>query len=76
MGSQAMTTEDFPAVFAQGWALPKPDQFLDHFMPIIHRDATFTQPGFPVVVGHDQIQRMFRRLFTLLLDLNTVPTRR
>jgi len=64
MGSQAMTTEDFPAMFTEGWALPKPDRFLDHFMPIIHRDAKFTQPGFPAAVGHDQIQRMFRRLFT------------
>jgi limonene-1,2-epoxide hydrolase len=75
MSSQAVTTVDFPAIFAQGWALPKPDGFLDHFMPMVHRDATFTQPGFPAAVGHDQIQRMFRRLFTLLPDLNTVPTR-
>jgi hypothetical protein len=75
MSSRAVTTEDFLSIFAQGWALPKPDGFLDHFMPMVHRNATFTQPGFTAAVGHDQIQRMFRRLFTLLPDLNTVPTR-
>lgn len=44
-------------------------------MPLIHRDATFAQPGFPPAVGRDQIREMFRRLFTLLPDLSTVPTR-
>jgi hypothetical protein len=28
-----MTPEEFPAVFGQGWALPKPQPFLDHFLP-------------------------------------------
>lgn len=68
-----MTPEDFPAVFAEGWALPKPAAFLDYFLPLIHNQARFTQPVFPVAVGHDEIERMFRRVFTLLPDLIAVP---
>jgi hypothetical protein len=41
-----MTPEEFPAVFGRGWALPKPQTFLDHFLPLIHPQATFTQPMF------------------------------
>ena len=75
MHSQTVSMGQFPDIFARGWALPRPDRFLDYFMPMIHGDATFTQPGFPVAVGHDQIRRMFRRLFTLLPDLSTIPMR-
>jgi SnoaL-like domain len=68
-----MTPEEFPAVFGQGWALPKPQPFLDHFLPLIHPQATFTQPMFPDAYGPAEVERMFRRLFTLLPDLIATP---
>ena len=68
-----MTPDEFPAVFTHGWALPKPDAFLDYFLPMIAPDATFVQPGFPNAHGHNQIAQMFRRLFTLFPDLTATP---
>jgi limonene-1,2-epoxide hydrolase len=70
-----MTPEEFPAVFGYGWALPKPQPFLDHFLPLIHAHATFTQPMFPDAQGPAEVERMFRRLFTLLPDLVATPRR-
>jgi limonene-1,2-epoxide hydrolase len=60
-------------VFATGWALPKPDAFLDYFLPLIADDAVFSQPSFPDARGHTQIARMFRQLFTLFPDLTASP---
>jgi hypothetical protein len=37
-----MRPQDLPAMFAEGWALPKPDEFLDFFLPLIHQEATFS----------------------------------
>ncbi len=70
-----MTPEELPNLFAEGWALPKPDGFLTHFLPLIDSEATFTQPMFPVAHGHDQIATLFRRLFALLPDMTAIPTR-
>jgi hypothetical protein len=42
-----MTPDEFPAVFTHGWALPKPDAFLDYFLPMIAPDATFVQVRHP-----------------------------
>jgi limonene-1,2-epoxide hydrolase len=70
-----MTPEEFPAFFGQGWALPKPRPFLDHFLPLIHPQATFSQPMFPDAHGRAEVERMFRRLFTLLPDLIATPRR-
>ena len=64
-----MTPEDFPSVFAEGWALPKPGPFLDYFRPLIHDNATFVQPMFPDAHGPTEVEHMFRRLFSLLPDL-------
>jgi hypothetical protein len=64
-----MTPEEFPAVFGEGWALPKPQPFLDHFLPLVHPQATFTQPMFGDAHGPAEVERMFRRLFVLLPDL-------
>jgi limonene-1,2-epoxide hydrolase len=64
-----MTPDDFPEVFATGWALAKPDGFLDYFLPLIADDAVFSQPSFPDARGHAEIARMFRQLFTLFPDL-------
>ena len=50
-----MTPEEFPAVFGQGWALPKPQPFLDHFLPLIHPQVTFTQPMFPDAHGPPEL---------------------
>ncbi len=68
-----MTPEEFPRLFTEGWTLPKPQPFLDYFLPLIHPDATFTQPMFPAAHGHAEIERLFRRLFTLLPDLTAIP---
>lgn len=70
-----MTAEEFPAIFAEGWALPKPGPFLDYFLPLIHGQAAFVQPMFPVARGPAEIERMFRRLFALLPDLIAEPRR-
>ncbi|QKG24555.1 nuclear transport factor 2 family protein [Actinomadura verrucosospora] len=64
-----MTPDRFPPILAAGWALPKPDGFLAHFRPLIHPRATFSQPMFPDARGIDQIETMFRRLFTLFPDM-------
>lgn len=64
-----MTPDGFPPVFAAGWALPKPGPFLDHFRPLIHAEATFTQPMFPEARGITEIEDMFRRLFVVFPDL-------
>lgn len=64
-----MTPDELPAAFAAGWALPKPDAFLDHFRPLIASDATFTQPMFPAAHGVTAIEGMFRRLFVLFPDM-------
>lgn len=69
-----MTPEEFPSRFAEGWSLPKPEQFLDYFLPLIDRDATFTQPMFAAAHGHDQIAALFRQLFVLLPDMTAIPT--
>ncbi len=69
-----MTPDELPELFAHGWALPKPDPFLEHFLPLIDHGATFTQPMFPVAYGHDQIATLFRRLFALLPDMTAIPT--
>jgi limonene-1,2-epoxide hydrolase len=70
-----LTPEEFPAVFAHGWALPKPQPFLDHFLPLLHDDAIFTQPMFGEAHGRAAIERMFRRLFRLFPDLIATPRR-
>ena len=68
-----MTADDLPALFAEGWALPKPDAFLGFFVPLIHPEARFARPLLPVAVGRIEIDRMFRRLFRLPPDLTAVP---
>jgi limonene-1,2-epoxide hydrolase len=68
-----MTPEDFPEVFATGWALAKPDAFLEYFLPVIAEDAVFSQPSFPDARGHAEIAKMFRQLFTLFPDLTATP---
>src|SRR5262249_29431806 len=67
--SAPLTPAEFVEVFAQGWALPKPEPFLDHFRPFVHPDATFVQPMFPIARGVDGFERLFRQLFAQLPDL-------
>jgi limonene-1,2-epoxide hydrolase len=71
----AVTPAEFPALFAEGWALPKPEAFLDYFLPKIDADATFRQPMFPDAHGPAQIERMFRQLFGLFPDLTCTVRR-
>jgi limonene-1,2-epoxide hydrolase len=68
-----MTPDEFPDVFAAGWALPKPDAFLDFFLPVIAEDAVFSQPSFPDARGRAEIAHMFRQLFALFPDLTALP---
>jgi ketosteroid isomerase-like protein len=70
-----MTPEEFPALFAAGWLLPKPEPFLAHFLPMIAADATFTQPSEPEACGYAEIERLFRRVFALIPDLVARPQR-
>jgi limonene-1,2-epoxide hydrolase len=70
-----VTPEEFPNLFAEGWLLPKPEPFLDYFLPLIDREATFTQPMFPAAQGHDQIATLFRQLFALFPDMTAIPSR-
>lgn len=68
-----MTPEEFPEVFARGWALPKPTAFLDYFLPLISPTATFTQPMFPPAHGHQEITSLFRGMFTLMPEMTADP---
>jgi limonene-1,2-epoxide hydrolase len=68
-----MTPDEFPDVFAAGWALPKPDGFLDFFLPMIAENAVFSQPSFPDARGRDEVAHMFRQLFTLFPDMTASP---
>ena len=49
--------------FAEGWAKPKPDGFLDHFRPRFHAEARLEQPTLPAAQGWEQIEARFRDLF-------------
>jgi limonene-1,2-epoxide hydrolase len=64
-----LTAAEFVDVFAQGWALPKPEPFLDYFLPLVHPDATFAQPIFPTAHSVDGVERLFRQLFIQIPDL-------
>jgi limonene-1,2-epoxide hydrolase len=68
-----MKPDEFPGIFRHGWALPKPNAFLEYFLPLISADAVFVQPGFPSARGHTEITQTFRRLFTLFPDLTAAP---
>ena len=70
-----MSPDEFPAVFAEGWALPKPQLFLEYFLPLLAPDATFIQPGYPDAQGLAEVERLFRRLFVLIPDLVARPHR-
>jgi limonene-1,2-epoxide hydrolase len=64
-----LTAAEFVDVFAHGWALPKPEPFLDYFLPLVHPEATFVQPIFPTAHGVDGVERLFRQLFIQIPDL-------
>jgi limonene-1,2-epoxide hydrolase len=74
-GGRDISPAELPAAFAEGWALPKPDAFLEFFMPLIHEDAVFTQPLLAQARGHAEIDAMFRRLFGLMPEFVAVPRR-
>jgi hypothetical protein len=68
----ALTAASFVEVFAQGWALPKPEPFLDYFRPFVHPDARFNQPVFPAAHGVAGFERLFRQVFAQFPDLVAV----
>jgi hypothetical protein len=60
--------EDFVRFFAEGWAKPKPDGFMQHFKPRVHPEARFVQPTLPPARGPEGFERGFRELFALFPD--------
>lgn len=60
--------EEFVRFFAEGWAKPKPDGFLSHFLPRVHPEGWFEQPTIPAARGPSEFERRFRELFALLPD--------
>jgi limonene-1,2-epoxide hydrolase len=58
-----VTPEEFVPFFAEGWAKPKPDGFLDHFRPRFHPEARLVQPTLPTARGWDEVEARFRDLF-------------
>jgi limonene-1,2-epoxide hydrolase len=56
-------------VFARGWALPKPEEFIEHFVPYLHPDVVMEQPGMPAGHGIAGFADASRRLFALIPDL-------
>jgi SnoaL-like domain len=63
-----VTAEEFVGFFAEGWAKPKPDGFLAHFLPRVHPEGRFTQPSVPTARGPAEFERRFRELFALFPD--------
>jgi limonene-1,2-epoxide hydrolase len=74
-GGRSILPAQLPAIFAEGWALPKPEPFIAFFLPLIDPDALFTQPMLAPARGHDEISAMFRRLFGLMPQFTAVPRR-
>jgi hypothetical protein len=60
--------EDFVRFFAEGWAKPKPDGFLSHFLPRIHPEGRFEQPTIPAATGPAEWERGFRELLEVFPD--------
>lgn len=60
--------EDFVRFFAEGWAKPKPDGFIEHFRPRFHPEARIEQPTLPPASGWEQIEARFRELFAVFPD--------
>jgi limonene-1,2-epoxide hydrolase len=70
-----LTPELFVDRFAEGWLLPKPGEFLDHFRPLMHPAVTLTQPLFPEAHGIEGLNTLFTRMFSLLPDLTVTVQR-
>jgi hypothetical protein len=66
--AQHAAAEDFVRFFAEGWAQPKPEVFLEHFRPRFHPDAHLVQPTLPPATGLEEIETRFRELFALFPD--------
>jgi limonene-1,2-epoxide hydrolase len=70
-----LTPALFVDSFAEGWLLPKPGEFLDHFRPLMHPAVTLTQPLFPEAHGIEGFNTLFTRMFSLFLDLTVTVQR-
>jgi hypothetical protein len=57
--------------FIEGWRSPGgPEEFFEHFRPMLAPDVRMIQPQLPTAVGHDAFLRQFIvPLFTLLPDV-------
>ena len=60
--------EAFVDRFAEGWRLPKPDAFLQHFLPLLDENVVLSQPFGGPVRGRAAFERLFRGLFGLIPD--------
>ena len=68
MIAERTAAEDFVRCFDEGWAQPKPEGFLDHFLPRFHPDVRLVQPTLPAANGLAEAQERFRELFALFPD--------
>ena len=68
MIAERAAAEDFVRAFAAGWQRPKPDGFLEHFLPRFHPEVQLVQPTLPPVNGLAEAERRFRELFALFPD--------
>ena len=64
-----MRLEDFPAYFTEGVAKPKPEGFIEHFLPLVHPEGRFIQPMVPTRQGKDGFTRLFRGVFETFPDM-------
>jgi ketosteroid isomerase-like protein len=58
--------------FIEGWRAPAgPDEFFEHFRPMVAPDVRLIQPQLPTAVGHEAFRRQFvGPIFALLPDIH------
>src|SRR4051794_24386663 len=64
-----LTPESLVEAFATGWSRPKPEPFIESFVPYLHPDVVMEQPGMPPLHGVDGFGHGFRQLFAVVPDL-------
>lgn len=66
--SPELYAEEFVDFFAEGWAKPKPDAFVEHFAARMGPPARMIQPLAPTTEGIEDFKAMFRGLFEVFPD--------
>lgn len=62
------SAEQFVERFIAGWREPKPEGFIDAFVPVLHPAVQLVQPTIPPQQGPEGFERSFRDLFQILPD--------